>query len=111
MLICCNYLGILCSRRLLPNFLLLSCRYFGTASSAIVRNALSEVLQASSQSKVKAGMQADIMCLRTCSHVRWFVPAYTKEEVRELLNNSLNSKPPDSESAELALPRSFSNNV
>ncbi|KAL3147976.1 hypothetical protein ABBQ38_014271 [Trebouxia sp. C0009 RCD-2024] len=46
------------------------------------------------------------------SRLRWFVPAYTKEEVRELLSNSLNSRPPDSaDSAELALPRSFSNNV
>ena len=52
------------------------------------------------------------MNILTCSRARWFVPAYTKEEVRELLNNTLSSEPPDaSEAAELTLPRSFSNSV
>jgi hypothetical protein len=46
-----------------------------------------------------------------CSRSRWFVPAYTKEEVRELLSNNLRSRPPDSDTAELTVPRSFSNNV
>jgi len=46
-----------------------------------------------------------------CSRARWFVAAYTKEEVRELLSNNLRSRPPDSEAAELTMPRSFSNNV
>lgn len=53
-----------------------------------------------------------LVFLHVRSRVRWFVPAYTKEEVRELLSNSLNSRPPDlPETTELALPRSFSNNV
>lgn len=46
-----------------------------------------------------------------CSRTRWFVPAYTKEEVRELLSNHLRFRPPDSDDAELTVSRSFSNNV
>ena len=46
-----------------------------------------------------------------CSRSRWFVPAYTKEEVRELLSNNLRFRPPDADDAELMMSRSFSNNV
>ena len=51
------------------------------------------------------------VCL-PCSRARWFVPAYTKEEVRELLSNTLHSRPSDfSDTAELTMPRSLSNTV
>lgn len=56
-----------------------------------------------------------IMCLifvMLCRRARWGVPAYTKEEVRELLSNNLRPRPPDSsDSAELIASRSFSNSV
>ena len=52
-----------------------------------------------------------LMLVVLCSRSRWFVPAYTKEEVRELLSNNLRFRPPDSDDAELTVSRSFSNNV